>query len=166
MTDPASESDLLAFLTTLGIHHKTVYHAPVHTVDDAQKMRGDIEGGHCKCLFVRDKKKHRGLIVMREDKQADLKSIAETIGMGRLSFGSSNSLIEMLGVKPGSVTPFSLMNAKDRYTDIIVALDKTMLENTYLNYHPLHNAATTTIKSEDLLKFIEACGFEPKIIEI
>ena len=166
MPDPVNESDLLSFLTTLSINHKTVYHPPVHTVADAQKMRGNIAGGHCKCLFVHDKKKRRALIVMSEDKQADLKSISDAIGMGRLSFGSSDSLIKILGVKPGSVTPFSLMNAKDRYNDIIVALDKKMLENTYLNYHPLHNAATTTIRSDDLIKFIKACGFEPKIIEI
>ncbi len=166
MLYPASESDLIAFLTKLGIKTETVYHQPVHTVDDAKEMRGEISGGHCKCLFLRDKKKRRSLIVMDENKQANLKSIAEKVAIGRLSFASSNSLMEILGVKPGSVTPFALINAMNRYPDITIALDQEMLEKEYLNYHPMHNAATMTIKSSDLLKFVKACQYSPKIIKI
>lgn len=166
MPYPACESDLIRFLEKLKITTTTVYHPPVHTVEDAKKVRGNIIGGHCKCLFVRDKKKQRALIVMNEDKKADLKAIATMLGIGRLSFASAKSLMEILGVKPGSVTPFGLFNATERYPNIIVAIDKDMIKNTYLNYHPLHNAATTTIQSIDLLKFIKACGFIPKMIEI
>ncbi|UTW55424.1 prolyl-tRNA synthetase associated domain-containing protein [Kordiimonas sp. SCSIO 12610] len=166
MPYPASESDLMEFLKKLEIQTETVSHPPVHTVEDAQSLRGEIQGGHCKCLFIRDKKKRRALIVMDENKQADLKAVAQILGLGRISFGSSNSMMDMLGVKPGSVTPFGLINAMDRYPDIIIALDQGMLENEYLNYHPLHNAATTTIRSDDLLKFIAATGYRPQIIEI
>jgi Ala-tRNA(Pro) deacylase len=175
MTYPASESNLIAFFEEHGIKTQTFHHEPVHTVEDAQRVRSmpvnqitgnQITGGHCKCLFVRDKKKRRGLIVMDENKKADLKSIADQLELGRLSFGSADSLYEILGVKPGSVTPFGLINAKDRYPDLVIGLDKGMLNQEYVNYHPLHNAATTTISVTDLVKFAELCGFKPKIIEI
>jgi Ala-tRNA(Pro) deacylase len=72
-------------------------------------------------------------------------------------------MIDMLGIKPGSVTPFSLINVEHK--ELIVVLDKGMMENEYLNYHPLHNEATTTIHREDLLKFIKHFGFDPIIID-
>ena len=170
MTYPTCESDLMDFLKKHKIETQTFYHKPVHTVEDAQKARESMEegniSGHCKCLFVRDKKKRRGLIVMDENKKADLKLIADQLELGRLSFGSADSLYKILGVKPGSVTPFGLINATKRYPDLIIGLDRDMLKNEYLNYHPLHNEATTTIKTPDLLKFIKLCGYQPITIEI
>ena len=85
------------------------------------------------------------------------------LGVGRLSFASSDRMVDMLGINPGSVTPFSLINVTHK--ELMVVLDKAMLEHDQLNYHPLHNEATTTIANNDLVKFIEHCGFKPIIID-
>ncbi|MCJ9428166.1 prolyl-tRNA synthetase associated domain-containing protein [Kordiimonas marina] len=169
MESPATEADLMAFLQDLGIETETVRHEPVFTVEEAQEHRGELAGGHCKCLFVRDKKKRRALIVVDENRRVDLAGLAEQTGLGRLSFGSADSLKAMLGVVPGSVTPFALVNA--RVTDggeppLMVVLDAAMLGHALLHYHPLHNAATTAIAPDDLLRFIRACGYEPLIVDM
>ncbi len=166
---PATESDLMQFLTSLGITVTMHRHAPVFTVEDARAHRGEIPGGHCKCLFVRDKKKRRLLAVVGEERRVDLNGLAAAAGMGRLSFSSADSLMDMLGVVPGSVTPFALINARvaeGEEPPLMVVLDKAMMAHELLNYHPLHNAATVTIRREDLVAFIQACGFEPMIVNL
>jgi len=169
MESPATEADLMAFLEDLGIDTVTVRHEPVFTVEEAQAHRGELEGGHCKCLFVRDKKKRRALIVVDENRRVDLAGLAAQTGLGRLSFSSADSLKAMLGVVPGSVTPFSLINARvaeGNEPPLTVVLDAAMLEGAPLHYHPLHNAATTAITPDDLLRFIRACGYEPLIVDM
>ncbi len=167
-----SETKLFDFLDRIEISTKTYRHKPVFTVEEAQLARDDaggMPGGHCKSLFVRDKKKRRALVMVDENRRVDLKSLSSLLGMGRLSFGSADSLKEMLGVIPGSVTPFALVNLQvlqDAEAPLIVALDKSMMEEELLNYHPLHNAATTAISPQDLLVFIRACGYEPLIVDL
>jgi Ala-tRNA(Pro) deacylase len=171
---PSSEAGLLAFLQTLKIPVETHYHAPVFTVEEARSVRSAMPqsyrtGGHCKSLFVRDKKKRRALVMVDEDRRVDLKHLADSLGLGRLSFGSADSLMAMLGVIPGSVTPFALINARvpeGTAPPLVVALDKAMMAKSPLHYHPLHNAATTAIAPDDLLRFIRACGYEPRIIDL
>jgi len=167
------EEKLFDFLKGLGIATKTLRHSPVFTVEEAQAVRHTqgqaMVGGHAKSLFLRDKKKRRALVVVREDHKVDLKSLAEQIGLGRVSFASPNSLLDMLGVTPGSVTPFALINAQQPKSEdpaISVILDKALLAQTPLWFHPLQNAATTSITPGDLIHFIKACGYEPKILEI
>mgnify|MGYP000247626311 CR=1 FL=1 len=166
----ATENDLYNLFNELNINTQTFRHPPLFTVDESRKLRGEITGCHCKSLFLKDKKSNFILLVMAEDQPLDMKALFKSktlnidgLNIGRLSFASADRMIEMLGVKPGSVTPFSLINVKNK--DLIVALDKTMLENEYLNYHPLHNEATTTIHKDDLLKFIEYFGFKPIIVD-
>ncbi|NVJ96527.1 MAG: prolyl-tRNA synthetase associated domain-containing protein [Alphaproteobacteria bacterium] len=171
MESPKTEAALMAFLAEQGIEGTTYYHAPVFTVDEAQKEREGMPagGGHCKSLFVRDKKKRRALVMVDENRRVDLKALSDKLGMGRLSFSSANSLMEMLGVIPGSVTPFALINAQVHPGDeppLLVALDAAMMAKSPLYYHPLHNAATTAITPEDLLRFIKACGYEPLIVDL
>lgn len=171
MESPTTEQELLAFLDSLSIDCTTYRHAPVFTVDEAQKERAHMPagGGHCKSLFVRDKKKRRALVMVDEDRRVDLKALSEKLGMGRLSFGSADSLKEMLGVIPGSVTPFALINAqvpKGEAPPMLVALDAAMMEKSPLYYHPLHNAATTAITPDDLVRFIRACGYEPITVDL
>lgn len=162
---PAKEEDLFTLLEELGIKTTTCRHAPLYTVEESQKLRGEIQGGHCKSLFLKDKKNNFILAVLSEDRRLDMKALftSEKLNVGRLSFASPERMIDMLGIKPGSVTPFSLINVKHK--ELIVVLDKGMMENKYLNYHPLHNEATTTIHREDLLKFIKHFGFDPIIID-
>jgi len=159
---PATREELFARLLSLGIETETRDHAPVHTVEEARALRGEIAGGHCKNLFLKDDKGQIWLIVCLEDAQVDLKAAPAKIGSRRLSFGKPELLMEVLGVEPGSVTPFGLIN--DTGQRVNVVLDAAMMAHERLNYHPLQNTATTTIRAADLVTFIRACGHEPRIV--
>lgn len=162
---PAVPADLFARLDALGIAYTTHEHPPLFTVEDSKKLRGELPGGHCKNLFLRDKKRNLFLLVVLEDRAIDLKSLRDRLeANGNLSFASPELLLEVLGVIPGGVTPFALLN--DRQRRVTVFLDKKMLGMTPLNYHPLSNAMTTAIAPADLLRFIEACGHQPRMIDL
>ena len=161
---PATSADLFARLDELGIVTTTHEHPPLHTVEESRRLRGTLPGGHCKNLYLRDKKKRNWLLVTLEDREVDLKAASALLGAGRLSFGSADRLMEFLGVAPGSVTPFALIN--DPEQRVTVVLDAAMLKVDPLNYHPLVNTATTAIASDDLLTFIRAGGHEPLILPL
>jgi Ala-tRNA(Pro) deacylase len=161
---PLSRADLMARFSNLGIKTETREHAPVFTVEEAQAVHGQIPGGHCKNLFLKDEKGAIWLIVCLEDARIDLKSAPAKIGSRRLSFGKPPLLMELLGVEPGSVTPFGLIN--DTQNRITVILEARMMQEPLLNYHPLSNDATTSITSGDLLTFIRSCGHEPRIVAL
>jgi Ala-tRNA(Pro) deacylase len=161
---PATRDDLLNRLDSLGISSETRDHAPVFTVDEARRLRGEIAGGHCKNLFLKDEKGALYLIVCLEDALVDLKGLPAKIGSRRLSFGKPELLMEALGVEPGSVTPFAVIN--DRAGRVAVILDAPMMEEAILNYHPLRNDATTSLSSGDLIAFIRATGHEPRILAV
>ena len=161
---PACPEDLFARLAELGINTTTHEHPPLFTVEQSRALRGEIPGGHSKNLFFKDKKGAVALVVMLEDTQVDLKTIGPRIGIGKVSFGKPELLMELLGVEPGGVTPFGLIN--DTGQKVLVVLDERMMAQELLNYHPLTNAATTTIRAEDLLRFISACGHDPQIMAV
>ncbi len=158
---PATPDELFAFLDRLDIAHATVSHPPLFTVEDSQRLRGAIQGGHTKNLFLRDKKGAVFLIVALEDAALDLKRLHHKLGAGRFSFGSSDLLLDSLGVPPGSVTPFGAINDLKRRVTIV--LDAPMMQHAILNYHPLVNTMTTSIGRGDLIKFLQATGHEPRI---
>ena len=160
----ATREDLMAYLEGLDIGVTTVEHPPVFTVEEAQSLRGDLPGGHTKNLFLKDKKGGLWLAVCLEDRRVDLKALRKRLGAPQLSFGKPDLLIEVLGIEPGSVTPFSLMNDTDGR--VTAVFDQGMLEFDTLNFHPLKNDATSQIKPDDLLKFARATGHEPVISEI
>jgi Ala-tRNA(Pro) deacylase len=161
---PATPDDLFSRLKSLGIETKTREHAPVYTVEEAQALRGEIPGGHCKNLFLKDDKGNIWLIVCLEEAQVDLKAAPGKIGSRRLSFGKPDLLMEVLGVEPGSVTPFGLIN--DTANRVNVVLDAAMMAHELLSYHPLVNTATTTIRPADLVTFIRSCGHDPKVVAV
>ena len=161
---PATREELFERFKSLGIQTKTRDHAPVFTVEEARALRGEIEGGHCKNLFLKDDKGGLWLIVCLEESQIDLKAAPAKIGSRRLSFGKPDLLMEVLGVEPGSVTPFGLIN--DTACRVNVVLDAAMMAHELVNYHPLENTATTTIRAADLLAFIRSCGHEPKVVAV
>jgi Ala-tRNA(Pro) deacylase len=161
---PKTRTDLMVFFEKLGISTSTVDHPPVFTVEEAQKVHGNIPGGHCKNLFCKDEKGVLWLIVALENARIDLKAAKDKIGSKRLTFAKPELLMEILGVEPGSVTPFSLINDSDVRTHVI--LDELMMRLDKLNFHPLKNDATTTIRSQDLLTFIKACGHTPRIVQV
>jgi Ala-tRNA(Pro) deacylase len=159
---PATPDELFAYLDSLGIAHKTMTHPPAFTVGEGRELRGAIEGGHTKNLFLRDKKGAVFLVVALENAVIELKSLHRQLGAtGRFSFGSPELMRELIGVEPGSVTPFSVIN--DKTGRVTVVLDTAMMEHEVLNYHPLVNTGTTTISREGLLKFLEATGHKPLI---
>lgn len=162
---PATPQDLFARLDSLGVAHKTHEHPPLFTVEESKRLRGSLPGGHCKNLFLRDKKRNLFLLVVLEDRPIDLKSLRHALGAsGNLSFGNPELLLEVLGVAPGAVTPFALMN--DTGHRVAVFLDRAMLALDPLNYHPLSNTRTTAIAPKDLIRFIESCGHAPKTIDL
>ena len=156
--------ELLERLTALGIPHRTHEHPAVFTVAESIELRGKLPGGHCKSLFLKDKKGGLWLAVMLEERRLDMKKLADRLGAPRFSFGSAELLAEVLGVTPGSVTPFAVAN--DREGRVRLVLDKEMLNHNPLNYHPLVNTKTTAIAPEDLLKFIGSCGHRPTIVSL
>ena len=160
---PATRQDLYERLAELGIACATYRHPALWTVEESKRLRGDLPGGHCKSLFLKDKRGATYLMVALEDREIDLKRLRGPIGAAPLSFGRPELLMEMLGVIPGAVTPFGLIN--DVNAQVRVVLDREMLERDPLNYHPLTNEATTAIAPDDLLKFICACGHEPRILD-
>ena len=158
----ATPDELFAYLDRLSIAHKTVSHAPLFTVEESRELRGQIPGGHTKNLFLRDRKGATFLVVALEDAAIALKSLHRRLGAsGRFSFGSAALMGELLGVEPGSVTPFAVIN--DTAARVTVVLDAAMMAHEVLNFHPLRNTATTTISREDLVKFLEATGHKARI---
>lgn len=158
---PATPDELFAYLDRLGIAHSTVSHPPMFTVNEAQSLRGTLPGGHNKNLFLKDRFGALYLVVLLEDARINLKTLPDIIGSGRISFGSADLLREVLGVEPGSVTPFALIN--DTARRVTPVLDATMLEHDILNYHPLLNTMTTTIARDDLIRFVQSTGHTPMI---
>lgn len=147
----------------LEIDVKTVQHEPLFTVNDGEDIRHLFTGGHTKNLFLKDKKQQLWLVVALESTVIDLKWLPKRIDSARLSFGRAELMEEVLGVTPGSVTPFSLLN--DTKQQVKVVLDQEMLEAyDVLNFHPLKNDKTTEISVKGLLKFIDSCGHEPVIV--
>lgn len=160
---PLSPAEFLARLESLGIAHKTFEHDPVFTVEESKRMRGDLDGAHVKNLFLRNKKGSMWLVTCHEDRPVDLKWLAETLGAGRFSFASPERLMRYLGVVPGAVTTFAAIN--DTTGSVKVALDSGLLNASRINLHPLTNAMTTTVTSTDLLRFLDAVGHPPTLIE-
>jgi Ala-tRNA(Pro) deacylase len=161
---PASRDDLFRRLESLGISTQTKAHEPVFTVEQAQLVHDDVPGGHCKNLFCKDEKGVIWLIVCLEDARVDLKAAPGKIGSKRLTFGKPELLMEVLGVEPGSVTPFGLINDITQRANVI--LDATMMQQEILNYHPLKNNETTSIRNSDLVSFIKSCGHQPRIVAV
>ena len=158
---PAAETDLFRILDGIGVAYRTYEHAPVFTVEESQAVCAHIPGGHTKNLFLKDRKDGLRLVVARESVRVDLNALAKHLGVSRFSFGSAELLMETLGVPPGSVTPFALIN--DAEGRVRVLLDEGMLALDPLNFHPLRNDRTTAIAPVDLLRFIRATGHEPLI---
>ena len=161
---PATADDVLTALAELGIEAQTADHPPVFTVEEAKALRGTLEGAHTKNLFVRDKKGAMCLVVALEDRAVDLKALAPKIGFKRISFGSADRLMKYLGVIPGAVTPFGVINDHDGA--VRVALDQGLKDHEVWNFHPLDNAKTTTIRRDDMLYFLESVGHVPEWVEL
>jgi Ala-tRNA(Pro) deacylase len=161
---PATEADAHALLERLQIPYSTHHHAAVFTVEEAKALRGDAAGSHIKNLFLRNKKGAMWVVTCHEDRQIDLKQLAQHLGTNRLSFASKERMMLYLGVTPGAVTPLAAMN--DHGQVVTMVLDNAVLQDDIINVHPLHNAATTIVAPADLVRFLEAVGHAPIIIDM
>ena len=161
---PTTQDDLFKILQDLDIPYELYHHQPVFTVAESDKVNADIPGTHCRNLFLVDKKKAMYLIVAANATAIDLKKLQNIIDSARLSFGSAGRLWTCLGIKPGSVCPFTVLNDKDQQVSVI--LDAHMMEQGMVNYHPLDNAMTIGISPADLLKFFNHTGHKPHIVDL
>lgn len=162
---PLSADQLLARLQTLGIPVTMKEHPPLHTVAESQALRGEIPGRHTKNLFLKDKKDNFFLLTTGEDTEIDLKTIHHVIGAAsRVSFGNAERMMDLLGISPGAVTPFGVVN--DSANRVRAVLDAELMRHDIVNAHPLVNTATISIAPADLVRFMKATAHDPAILNL
>ena len=160
----ATPDTLFKRLKDLRIKTQSHKHSPVFTVEEAKIHCSHLPGCHCKNLFLKDKKGKLLLVVTPDNRLIDLKSLRKKISSHSLSFGKPKLLKEVLGVEPGSVSPFALINDTKRQVQVV--LDHEMMEMGLLNYHPLTNNITTAITPSDLLIFIHDTGHNAVVVKL
>jgi Ala-tRNA(Pro) deacylase len=157
--------ELMQYFGDMGIEVSMIRHAAVFTVAEAKNLRGQVSGAHTKNLFLKDKKDNYFLVTVDENAEVDLKTIHNKIGASsRVSFGKPEKLLEYLGLIPGAVSVFGLIN--DTQHRVSMVLDEKLMQHDIINAHPLTNEATISIRREDLLRFLKTTGHEPLILKI
>ena len=147
-----SDSDLLNLISSKELDFQTHNHDPLFTVQDSENLRGKIEGSHTKNLFLKNKKDNFFLFTCDEKANIDLKRFSKSIDAKNLSFANEEYLMEYLGVKPGSVSPYALLNDKNNVVTFYI--DEKLVKSKKINFHPLINTKTITINTRDFLEFI------------
>ena len=158
---PVSSDYLIQKFLELGLAFEVFEHEAVKTVAESKKVEklflsSANGGGHIKNLFLRDAKKKNILLVASQDTKIDLKMIANLINCKRLSFGSSDRLFDELGVRPGAVTPFSMITGVKNSVELF--MQSKLRECKLLYAHPLVNDRTVSISIENLTKFMKEIG--------
>ena len=163
-TLPTPPEALLKKLDEMGIKHVLHRHKAVFTCEESAFLKNEIKGVHVKNLFVKDKKDRMALVTLRDEINTDLKALAPAIGLDRLSFGSPERLWQYLGVLPGSVCPFAVIN--DTACKVRMVLDKTAAEADIMSAHPMLNTMSVSISGPDLVRFLETVGHPPLILDM
>jgi Ala-tRNA(Pro) deacylase len=158
-----SRADLFSFLDAHGVAHSTLDHPPVFRVEEGLEIKAALPGGHTKNLFLKDAKGQLWLISALGETAIDLKRLHTVIGSARLSFGNAELMLETLGVTPGSVTAFGLIN--DTTHRVRFVLDADLAKADPVNFHPLANDATTAVSQEGLRRFLAALEITPMIVD-
>lgn len=159
----STPDELYTYFEKLGIKYHTKHHPAFYTVDDGRELKSSMPGGHTKNLFMIDKDGNVVLISAQAESQLKLNKLHKLIGTRRLSFGSPELMQDILGVTPGSVTAFALINDDKKRVKFVV--DKALMAHEILNFHPLTNTATTAISNTDFIKFVEATGHRMHTID-
>ena len=159
----ASPGQLFKYLDRLSIHHDTIEHEATFTVAEGRDLKAEIPGAHTKNLFMKDKSGALVLISAHADNQLKLNALHKRIGTRRLSFASAVLMQEVLGVTPGSVTGFALVNDTEGRVRFI--LDSTLMAFEEVNFHPLVNTATTRVSLTDFKRFVAATGHELTVVD-
>lgn len=161
---PKTRAELFAYLDSLAIAHVTIEHPPVFTVEEARLHTHHLPGGHTKNLFLEDKSGGLWLVTCLDEQPVKVNALARLLEAPRFSFGKPERLMEALGVIPGSVTALALINDGERRVQPV--LDTKLLAHELVNCHPLSNDATTTLRSADLLRFMQALGHAPRLVDL
>ena len=166
---PTSSIQLLKQLDEWKIIYKHFTHEPLISVNESKLLQEKLfgnnkENGHIKNLYLRDKKKNNILFVAHQDAIIDLKLLAENINVGRLSFGSHERLMENLGVLPGAVSPFAMINGVKN--NVTIFLDSKLKSYKNILAHPLENNQTLKITFDQLEKFFKKISVEPNWINL
>ena len=143
---------LLSILSSKSIEFQIHEHKALYTVEDSENLRGNISGSHSKNLFLKNKKNSFFLFSCDENAQIDLKKFSKTINGKNLSFAKEEYLIEYLEIKPGSVSPFALLN--DIKNEVVFYLDEKLAKSEWINFHPLINTTTISLKTADFIRFM------------
>jgi Ala-tRNA(Pro) deacylase len=159
---PATRKDLFALLDRLGVAHQTHDHPPVFTVEESTGIKDHLPGGHSKNLFLKDKRGELWLVCALDETKIDLNALAKALGAQRFSFGSGELMVEVLGVHPGAVTAFALIN--DTLNRVALVLDQALMAHDPVNFHPLSNDATTAVSPAGLLTFLAHTGHPPRLV--
>ena len=166
---PVTSDEMIAMLENWGIDYTRADHVPLRTVEDSKKVQDQFlpseqGGGHIKNLYLRDNKKRNILVVAEQDRSIDLKTLHQTLGTGRLSFGSADRLMENLGVRPGAVTPLSMINGVK--SGVQIYIDKALLGCKQIYVHPLVNDRTLGLTPEGLNAFFAKIDVVPIWIDL
>ena len=161
---PTSPEQLLDLLDTLGIRYQLHHHKAVFSVAESLDIERDMTGIHCRNLFLRDKKGTMFLVSAANETKIDLKKLSDLLAAGRFSFGSPERLWTYLGVRPGSVCPYAIINDTGKAVTLI--LDAAMMKGEIVNFHPLMNTMTIGVRPEDLIKFVRSTGHEPRVVDL
>jgi len=147
-----TKRDLLELISAKGLNFQIHNHRPLFTVEDSESLRGSIDGVHTKNLFLKNKKNNFFLFSCDENASVDLKRFSKSIDAKNLSFANETYLQKYLGIKPGSVSPYALLN--DNENIVTFYLDEKLAKSEIINFHPLINDTTISIKTEDFINFI------------
>ena len=166
---PISSDTLLETLKEWSISYNLFEHVPLRTVEDSKKVEGifistENGGGHVKNLYLRDKKKRNILLVAEQDQAIDLKKFSKNLNFSNLSFGSPERLMQNLGVRPGAVTPLSMINGVNN--NVSLFMDKALRNKTVIYIHPLVNDRTIEMTIENLEKFFSKIGVNFEWIDL
>ena len=156
---------VLEYLENLNIAYQRFDHPPVYTVEQAEEHWRDINALHCKNIFLRDNKgRQHFLVITPIDRNIDIRALWEKIGSSRLSFASEERLMKYLGLRPGSVSPFGLINDQDNH--VRVYLDEALSQVTKVAFHPNINSITLAIAQPDLERYLDHVGNPWSYIEL
>jgi Ala-tRNA(Pro) deacylase len=163
---PESPESLLARLEAAGIAAETRHHPAVFTVAESKDLRGTLPGGHTKNLFLRPAKGDGPFLLatLEESRQVSINALARMAEAGKVSMGSAEELLAILGLTPGSVTPFGLVNALPERIRFV--MDAGLMRHPRIWVHPLVNTASTGLAPQDLLGFLGALSHETRLLEL
>ncbi len=152
-------------LNELGISFDIHFHPSIFTIEESLEYWKEFDSTHCKNLFFRNHKGNRHYLVVFDCmKQLAIHDLEHRLKQGKLSFASEQRMDKYLGLKPGSVSPFGIINDEEHHVHLFI--DKNLLDAERLSFHPNDNTATCVIKKDDFIKFLEAMGNTYEFIEL